>query len=130
MSIKEISVKINGISPLLMHNPQTVDRFNPYTKRMAQINAKKKNRTDEDYRELASIEMASSLYFDTNLGVYVPTRWILSAYAKHSFSIGKVSKANVRRSVFTLQDNVKLHYAQMDKVKESIDVVNNSFFPD
>ena len=48
MSIRSATIAIKGISPLLQSNPQTVDRFNGFAKRIAAINAKKTRRTDED----------------------------------------------------------------------------------
>ena len=56
MAIRSLNVTITGMNPLLQNNPQTVDRFNDYTRAMAKINAKKTRRTDEDYRDLQDIE--------------------------------------------------------------------------
>ncbi|NBX51832.1 hypothetical protein EBT25_18300, partial [bacterium] len=49
MPIKKARLKVAGVMPLLMNNPQTVDRFNDFAKRMSVISAKKNKRTDEDY---------------------------------------------------------------------------------
>lgn len=41
MAMRTCKVTITGVTPLLQNNPQTVDRFNKFARRMAQINAKK-----------------------------------------------------------------------------------------
>jgi len=127
MAIRYMTLSIEGVSPLLMHNPQTVDRFNPYSKRMSQINAKKTGRTDEDYRELSDLEVESSVYFKDGK-VVIPTRWVAAAYAKHSFSTAKVAKDKIRGAVFTTEDYVPLDYRGMNKVKEVHDIVGNPEF--
>lgn len=123
-----MSVAVKGVNPLLMHNPQCVDRFNAYSKRIAQINAKKTRRTDEDYRELADLEIESGVYFDDQMKVYVPTRWIMSAYAKHSFAVAKVAKGSVRGAVFVTETETPLTYRGMNKVKRVVDIVKDPAF--
>lgn len=128
MSIRAANVKVIGINPLLLNNPQTVDRFNPYTRAMAQINAKKTRRTDDDYRELKDIEIRAKIYWDDSLGIYVPSTWLSSAIASASFKTIKISKADVRGSVFTTADKLKLTYRNQDKVKAPDDIVKNGEF--
>ena len=81
MAMRTAAVKITGVTPLLMNNPQTVDRFNRFAKRMAAINAKKTRRTDDDYLELRDIEVESKVYFDDEMGVYAPANWVSEAIA-------------------------------------------------
>ena len=127
MAIRSIQVKVEGVTPLLMHNPQTVDRFNPYARRMAQINAKKTRRTDEDYRELADLEVEAGVFFSDGK-IVIPTRWVMAAYAKHSHAVAKVAKASIRGAVFTTELEVPLTYRGMAKVKEVSDIVKNPEF--
>lgn len=128
MSIRSMTASITGINPLLMNNPQTVDRFNPYTKAMSKINAKKTKRTDDDYRELQDIEVRAKMYFDESTGIYVPSNWMLAAIAAVSFKTTKISKNEVRGSVFTTRDKLPLTYRDMAKVKKPEDIVGNPEF--
>jgi hypothetical protein len=128
MAMQQAKVKVTGINPLLQNNPQTVDRFNPYTKRMAQINAKKTRRTDDDYRELQDIEVRSKIYFDDKLGIYVPGSWVSAALAAASFKVAKISKAEVRGSVFMTEDRIRLNYENSNLVKDPDDIVKNPQF--
>ena len=128
MAMVSARITITGINPLLQNNPQTVDRFNPLTKRMAQINAKKTRRTDEDYYELKDIEIEAKTYFDNEVGVYIPARWLLEAIACNGFKVAKLSRDTIRGALFTTDDKVKLTYEGMGKVKTLTDIVKNDFF--
>lgn len=128
MSIISAHVKITGVDYLLMNNPQTVDRFNGFAKRISAINAKKTRRTDDDYMELRRLEIESKLYFDDTHGVYVPATWLTSAIGVNAFRVAKVSKADVRGAVFATADKCKLSYDKSGLVKTVADVVKNDAF--
>ncbi len=120
MAMKTIQVKFNGISPLLQNNPQTVDVFNHYSKLKKPLTAKR-TKTDEDVQNLRDIEVESKVFFDNEIGVYIPTRWVMAA-------IAKVAKAKVRGAVFTTTEKAKLTYDGMNLVKEKTDIVKNDKF--
>ncbi len=129
MGIKKMSVKIKGIAPLLQNNPQTVDPFNKYAKRMAEINKQKTyKKTEEGILEMREIEMRSKIYFDAELGIYIPARWINEALAKDSNAIIKSSKEKIRGSVFLIDEKIKLHYDGENLVKTEDDIVKNPKF--
>lgn len=126
--MKTVTATIRGIAPLLMNNPQTVDRFNAYSRAMAKINAKKTRRTDDDYHELHDIEVRSKLYFDDAIGVYVPATWVLSSVAANAFRVAKVSKQSIRGAVFNTEFKLALAYEGKELVKTADDVVGNAKF--
>lgn len=128
MAIRFMQAKFTGINPLLQNNPQTVDRFNPYTKAMKRINDKKTRRTDDDFMELKNIEVRAKIYWDDATGIYVPANWVSSAIAANSFKRVKVSKADVRAGVFTTSDKLPLSYRDSNKVKAPEDIVKNPDF--
>lgn len=128
MAMRQAAIKVTGINPLLQNNPQTVDRFNQFTKRMAQINAKKTRRTDDDYRELQDIEVRAKMYFDDDIGIYIPATWISSGVAATAFKVAKISKADIRGALFTTDDKIKLKYRDSRKVKTPDDIVGNHDF--
>ena len=129
MSIQNIKAKIIGTTPLLQSNPQCVDRFNPFTKEIARINAKKTRRTDEDYRQLADLEIRSKVHWDEeDKQVFVPSSWVLAAICKNSFTLAKLSKDKIRGSVFATDNKLPLAYRDMNKVKELDDIVGNQVF--
>lgn len=128
MTMRFARVSVAGVSPLLTNNPQMVDRFNPFAKRMAAINAKKTRRTDDDYMELRNIEVEAKAYFDDEMGVYVPSSWLTEAIAVNAFRVAKISRDGVRSAVFAKSDKIALNFADSDKVKTVADIVRNPRF--
>lgn len=128
MAIRYITATFTGVNPLLMNNPQTVDRFNAFAKAMKRINDKKTRRTDDDYIELGNLEMRAKLYFDDALGIYVPSTWVMAAIASNAFKTVKVSRDGIRSCLFTDADKLKLHYRGEKGVKTADDVVFNEAF--
>jgi hypothetical protein len=128
MPIQTAKVTINGINPLLMNNPQTVDVFNPLARAMKSINAKKTRRTDDDYRELRRLEIRAKSYFDDEVGLYIPATWLGAAIAKHSFSVCKVSKGSIRGAVFTTESKIPLQCRHRELVRSLDDIVGNETF--
>ena len=126
MAIQYLTAKFAGINPLLLNNPQTVDRFNKYARKMAAINAKKTRRTDDDYLELRNIEMRSKLYWDD--GVYVPSTWVTAAVAGAAFATVKISKAYIRSGLFAAEDKLPLSYEGKQKVHGPEDIVMQECF--
>lgn len=128
MAMRTAAIKITGVTPLLQNNPQTVDRFNRFAKRMAAINAKKTRRTDDDYLELRDIEVESKVYFDDEIGVYAPATWVSEAIACSAFKVAKISRADIRGALFTTEPKLKLAYRDSDKVKSVVDIIKNENF--
>lgn len=129
MAIKQATVKITGIAPLLQNNPQTVDPFNRFSKAKAVITRKKgPQRTDDDLIELGNLETESKVYFDDEIGVYVPATWLTEAINVTAFSVAKIGKGKMRGGLFATEPKVKLHYRDMGKVKTITDVVMNPAF--
>ena len=127
MAIQSITVKFTGISPLLQNNPQTVDPFNSYAKAKKPLTSKR-SKTDEDLYAIRKIEVESKVFFDDKIGIYVPSRWVLAAIAKNSYSIAKVSKDKARGSIFTTDDKCKLSFDGDNLIKSKEDVSGNDKF--
>jgi hypothetical protein len=128
MTMQTLTAKFTGVAPLLQANPQGVSRAFPATRRMKEINAKKTKRTDADFEELADLEVASRVFFDEAIGVYVPTRWVAEAIAKKAFAVAKISKGATRGALFMCSDKVPLNYRGKAGVKKVEDVVKNPAF--
>ena len=70
--MKKIKCEFHGVSPLIMHSCQCVNPLHPISIEMKKINAKKKNKTDEDLATLSDLEWEGGLYWNDEVGVYVP----------------------------------------------------------
>ena len=128
MAIQQARIVVTGISPLLQNNPQTVDPFNHYAKSKKAITNKRTAKTDDDLLELGNLETESKLYFDDEIGVYIPATWITEAIICTGFGVAKIGRAKMRGGLFATEPKIKLKYRGMNKVKTITDVVMNSEF--
>ena len=125
--MKSIKVKFTGLDSLLQNNPQMSDPLNKYSKEMKQVSGKRK-KTDDDIMLMRKIELRAKIYHDEQLGIYVPATWVTASIQGVSWSRAKIKKADIRAAVFVTQPKLKLTYADMDKVKSPIDIVDNEVF--
>lgn len=69
-----------GTRPLLMHNVRLASPLDPYAKKLKELNGKRAaNRTDDDRLAIAQAEWEGGLYFDPDLGPYIPATWIFKS---------------------------------------------------
>jgi hypothetical protein len=67
----KVRLTATGTRPLLLHNVQLASPLNAYAKRLKAMNSKR-IKTDDDRLEIARVEWEGSLYFDPEVGPYVP----------------------------------------------------------
>lgn len=99
---KELSVSIQGISPLVMHNLQLCDPFNEYTRAIKALTAKKAKKTDADAERISELEFKGGLYVDADGYPILPSQnleGVLRDGAKNA-KLGKTFTA----AVFVEQD--------------------------
>lgn len=70
---KTIRVCLNGVSPLVMHNNRCVNPRDPLKKAIAAITGKGKRKTEADLDELERLEFVAGLYYDEEMGPYIPS---------------------------------------------------------
>lgn len=128
MAIRYAKLKITGISPLLQNNPQTVDPFNKFSKLKKAITNKRTAKTEDDLLELGDIETESKLYFDPEIGVYVPSTWVTEAIICTGFQVAKIGRAKMRGGIFATESKIPLQYREKAKVKDVADIVKNPAF--
>jgi len=129
--MKRLSFKIVGKNKIRLSNPQAVDPLNTFSIRMKAFTDTHHTRRDEQhYLDQRDLEMESKLYWTDELGVYIPSNWVMESIAKESFSQVKVAKAKMRGAVFMASDKIKLNYAGMETVSTKEDVIHNSQFRD
>lgn len=73
--IKEVNVKIKGITPLLMCNERTANPMDPIARKLKEITAVRK-KIDVHYEAIQKLSYEGSVYYDDELGIYIPTKWI------------------------------------------------------
>lgn len=69
--MKRVTMTCVGTRPILLHNVRLASPLNPYAKRLKALNSNR-SKTDEDRIEIARVEFEGSLYYDNELGPYIP----------------------------------------------------------
>lgn len=67
-----MQIEMVGTAPLLMHNIRLADDQDPYVREIKKLTAKKTKKTDDDKMEIDRLSFAGGLYFDADLGPYMP----------------------------------------------------------
>lgn len=87
----EFTITITGTATLLMHNSRLANPLDPATKALKAVTSKR-GKTDDNHEEIARLEHAGSLYFDRDIGPYLPADNIWRAL----YDAAKKSKRGVR----------------------------------
>jgi len=100
--------RIEGTTPLLMHNGQLADPLNEFTKALKLLSSKKK-KTDEIHMQMAEAEWMGGLYANEAGHPCVPTDNILAMI----IAAAKKSRNGVeaKSGVFFMEDSFPLEYA-------------------
>ena len=71
--MNRLSIMFEGTTPILLHNNQSADPLNIYSRVMKLLNAKQsKKRTDQDHLELSRVEWEAGLYLDEDGKITLP----------------------------------------------------------
>ena len=93
--MKKIKCEFHGVSPLIMHSCQCVNPLHPISLEMKKINAKKKNKTEEDLAALSDLEWEGGLYWNDETGLYIPAENI-EATIREGAKARRKGKDNVK----------------------------------
>jgi hypothetical protein len=106
--MQPIAFILNGTSPLLINNPQTADRLNDWSQKIAELTGIKK-RTDDEERQLQRLKWQASLYHEPEIGPYLPgvAAWKAIVEAARLSRKGK----QVERGLTPLTDLMPIEYA-------------------
>lgn len=69
--MKNIKVTWKGTTPLIMHSCAGVNPLHPIARELKTYTAKRK-KTDEDLVKISDLEWELGLYWDDNVGLYIP----------------------------------------------------------
>ncbi len=96
--MKAIKATWTGIRPLIMSNAQMIDWANPYVKRLKQLNQEKPRKSvpDSYHEQVAQVEWEGALYWDKELGLYIPSDNIEKALKEGAskLKLGKAAEAS------------------------------------
>ena len=99
--------RIEGTAPLLLHNGQLADPGNQWAKAMKKISSKR-NKTDDDYAEMAQTEWLGGLYLDSEGMIAIPADMLLGCVLKggKQFKLGP----KINAGVFEVDEFTRLEY--------------------
>lgn len=103
----DFTIKLVGTAPLLMHSSRLSNPLDPVAKAMKRVTGKRK-KSDEDYEELARLEFGGSMYFDSEVGPFIPADNIWRALYDAAKKTRRGPK--VKESVFIDSDVNRLDY--------------------
>ena len=127
MAFQTLEVTFRGIDQLLLNNPQTADPLNKYSKEMKRF-TNKRAKVDDDILEMRRIEMRSKIYWDEDMGIYVPASWVISLICGNSWVRCKIKKSDIRAAVFVTDWKLPLEYDGKKGVKDPLDIVDDEKF--
>ena len=103
-----IKVRLTGTRPLLMHSPLYVNMFDPRTKAHKALGNITNKTTDEAAKTIQQSQWRGALYFDEELGPYIPSD-NLEAVIKNGASFDRKGK-DIRRYMEVVEQCVPLIY--------------------
>jgi hypothetical protein len=103
----DFRITLTGTAPLILHNSRLADPLDPTTKALKKMTSKRQ-KTEDDHLEIARLEHAGSLYFDSDVGPFVPGQNVARALV----DAGRVTKKGkmIERGVFISTDTNPLSY--------------------
>ena len=108
--MKKLHVTLNGTSPLIMHSPKCVNPLHPIAKKTKEYTTKRK-KTDEDLQTISDLEWESGVYWEDNVGLYIPNEAI-SATIQNGAKMNKNGK-DIARFCFVLDSIVPLDIGEV-----------------
>lgn len=105
--METLRVKLAGIAPLMMHSGRLADPFDPDTKALKAVTAKRK-KTEEDMLDIYRLEWMGGLYYDPGAGPFIPGA-NLDTMVAEAARLQKRGK-DVARGFMTLEDRLPLTY--------------------
>lgn len=112
----QVTIKLKGTTPLLMHNPRLSDKRDPITSELSQILKKKTKMTEAERTTVEDLEYLGGLYHDKELGPYVEGIAVLRTVQE----AGKITRQgrDVLRAITPINSRFPLQYDGPKKVED------------
>ncbi len=104
----EFKVKLESTTPLLMHSNRGANPLNPQVKEKKTITSKR-IKTDEDHALLAALDWKLGIYFDPEMGPYIPAE-MLEACMREGGKKNKLGTVVKKGGLRVTEDKIRLEY--------------------
>lgn len=103
----QLHMELTGRTGLVMHNGRLADPLDPLAMQLSAL-TDKRGRTTEEQREIADFEWTAALYFDPELGAYIPAENVIRSFrdAATAWKLGE----RVYDSVSVTTDKIPLQH--------------------
>lgn len=88
-----LTITIKGITPLIMHSPRAANFLDPKVKQFKGL-SNKRQKSDQEREELLQLQWELGLYWDNDLGLYIPSEMITAAIL-HAAKVHKLGKKTI-----------------------------------
>lgn len=112
--MEKLKVRIEGTRPMLMHAATGADPLNELTKEHKKLTSKRK-KTDDDHEQIAKSEWRISLYYNDDIGPYIPDA-SLEASIIQGAKLRKLG-TTFKRGFEVLDQEMKLEYEGPRSIK-------------
>jgi len=107
--MESIKMKLTGLSPLLMHNGDMANPLHKHAKALAKLSkGAKGKKTEEVYMLMSDVEFEGGMYFDKDVGPYIPGECLDAAMVSGA-KLTRLGTA-VKRGAQVLDDKCPLIY--------------------
>lgn len=117
--MQKLKFKLTGVTPLLMHNGQTSDPLNDYSRKMKKISSKR-IKTDQDYEDLMKLEYMAALYLNEKLQPCVPGEVLEAALCGRGGAARKERAGKQAQASIFIEGSIALDYDGPKKPKDML----------
>lgn len=116
-------VRLHGVAPLLMCSAVSANPLHPLTKEIKKITSKPaKQKTDHDAEMIADLEYQLHMYYDPEIGPYIPAE-VAEANIRDGARKSRKGK-DVQAGVIVMPDKIPLLYNGPRKMEDLLKDVN------
>jgi hypothetical protein len=113
--MKTLKYKIEGICPIMVCSPRMANPLDPIKKEKSEYTSKRK-KTDEDIKEIARLDWYAAMYYDNDLGPYIPGQNV-ERMLLDSARINRLGQ-QIKRGVVVMEDRIQLLYEGPRKLEK------------
>jgi len=109
MALAQLTVRVKGLTPLLMHNLRLADPLDPIVKEKKKLTGKGPKKTDSDHDELGDLEWLGGLYVNDAGQPIFPADNIQGALIATAPAVRKGLRDLMKAAVYAEKDAVIEH---------------------